>query len=239
MSGSNSSAPDAARVPPMPADDPVALTVHSGPTPVLPADRSRGRFTALLVLLACAAPVLLSYLAYYVWRPSTRSNYAELIQPTRALPADLSLTDLQGRSVRAAQLTGQWLLVVVADGACDARCEDHLYQQRQLREMTGRERERIDRVWLVTDDAPLRAPIAQAMDSGDAPARVLRVPKAALAQWLAPEAGHALDEHLYLVDPMGEWMMRAPATLEPKRFHKDLERLLRASASWDRPGRER
>jgi hypothetical protein len=223
---------------PMLADDPMALTVHSGPTPVLPAERSRGRFTALLVLLACAAPVLLSYLTYYVWRPSTRNNYAELIQPTRTLPANLVLTDLQGRPVAPAQLRGQWLLVVVAGGDCDARCEDHLFQQRQLREMAGRERERIDRVWLVTDDAPLRAPIARAMESGDAPAWVLRVPKAALAQWLAPEAGRALDEHLYLVDPMGEWMMRTPATLEPKRFHKDLERLLRASASWDRPGRE-
>ena len=67
---------------------------------------------------------------------------------------------------------------------------------------------------------------------------MLRASREAVARWLAPEAGHALDDHLYLVDPMGEWMMRAPAELEPKRFHKDLDRLLRASAFWDRPGRE-
>jgi hypothetical protein len=218
-------------------DDPLALTVHSGPAAVLASERSRGRFTAMLVLLACAAPVLLSYFAYYVWRPSVRSNYAELIQPTRSLPADLPLTDLQGHPVPPASLRGQWLLVVVADGQCDARREEHLYQQRQLREMAGREKERIDRVWLVTDDAPLREAILRAMDSGDAPATVLRVPKASLAQWLAPAQGQALDDHLYLIDPMGEWMMRAPAKLDPKPFHKDLERLLRASSSWDRPGR--
>ncbi|HJV67792.1 hypothetical protein [Ideonella sp.] len=224
------------------ATDPLALTVHSGPAPVLPRSgtsaRTGGRFTALLVLLACAAPVIVSYFTYYVWRPSARNNYADLIQPTRGMPADLGLRRLDGTPVASASLAGQWLLVVVAGGDCDRRCEDHLYEQRQLREMTGRERDRVDRVWLVTDDAPLREPIAQAMTVGDAPATVLRAPRASLERWLQPAPGHALEDHLYLVDPMGEWMMRAPASLEPKRFYKDLDRLLRASAFWDRPGRE-
>lgn len=236
MSGSNSSDRAAA------ATDPLALTVHCGPAPVLPRSdapsRSGGRLTALLVLLACAAPVIVSYFAYYVWRPSARNNYAELIQPTRGLPADLGLHQLDGTPVPAASLAGQWLVVAVAGGDCDRRCEDHLYAQRQLREMAGRERERIDRVWLVVDDAALRPAIAQAMASGDAPTTVLRVPRASLARWLQPAPGQVLEDHLYLVDPMGEWMMRAPAALEPKRFHKDLDRLLRASAFWDRPGRE-
>ena len=59
-------------------------------------------------------------------------------------------------------------------------------------------------------------------------------------QWLAPAAGHQLQEHLYLVDPLGNWMMRFPANLDAEgaaKAKKDLERLLRASASWDEPGR--
>ncbi len=200
--------------------------------------RTRGRFTALLVLLACAAPVVVSYFTYFVLRPDARNNYATLVQPTRSIPPALGLTDLSGQPVTAKQLHGQWLLVVVSGGACDARCETHLYEQRQLREMTGRERGRIDRVWLVVDDAPLREPIARAMAAGDAPATVLRAPRDAVARWLEPTPGQALEDHLYLVDPMGEWMMRAPSDLDPKRFHKDIERLLRASAFWDRPGRE-
>jgi hypothetical protein len=66
---------------------------------------------------------------------------------------------------------------------------------------------------------------------------VLRVPAADLAQWLAPAPGESLDAHLYLVDPMGRWMMRAPPQLEPARFKRDLDRVLRASNSWDTPGR--
>lgn len=243
MSGSNSS--DHGGAVPSLSPDPMALTVHSAPLPLLPESasaaapvRRRGRFTAMLVLLACAAPVLLSYFSYFVWRPSARNNYAELIQPTRSIPADLGLRDLAGQPVASASLKGQWLLVVVGDGACDARCESHLYQQRQLREMTGRERERVDRVWLVTDDTPLREPIARAMAEGEVPATVLRVPREALTRWLAPADGQTLDAHLYLVDPMGEWMMRAPPELDPKRFHKDIDRVLRASSFWDRPGRD-
>lgn len=220
-------------------EDPLALTVHAGPAPTLPL-RSRGRLTAFLVLLACAAPVIVSYFAYYVWRPSGRTNYAELIQPTRGMPADLGLRDLAGQPVAPTQLHGQWLLVMVADATCDATCEAHLYQQRQIREMTGRERQRVDRVWLVTDDAPLREPILRALGAPglDGSATALRVDPAALARWLQPAAGQSLGDHLYLVDPMGKWMMRAPAKLdEPKRLFKDLDRLLRASAFWDRPGR--
>ena len=119
-----------------------------------------------------------------------------------------------------------------AAGDCDKR----LYMQRQLRDMLGRERERIDKIWLVTDDAEVPAALRTALQS-DAGLRVLRAPREALAAWLQPDAGHALEDHLYLVDPMGEWMMRMPADPDPAKVKRDLDRLLRASASWDQPGR--
>jgi hypothetical protein len=108
--------------------------------------------------------------------------------------------------------------------------------QRQLREMLGRERERIDKIWLVTDTAEPASALRAALDA-DPTLQVLRVPSDALAAWLQPEAGHALEDHLYLVDPMGEWMMRVPADPDPARVKRDLDRLLRAASSWDLPGR--
>jgi hypothetical protein len=36
---------------------------------------------------------------------------------------------------------------------------------------------------------------------------------------------------------MGRWMMRFPENAQPAKVKRDLYRLLRASASWDRPGR--
>ena len=234
MSGSKSSGPESLA--------PVVLTVHSLAAPDLgDADAAarrrtrRGRLQMLAVLALCAAPVIASYLAFYVLPPTARSNYGALIQPSRSLPA-LALTDLEGRPVDARTLRGQWLLVAVGPAACDAACERRLYAQRQLREMLGRERDRLDKVWLVTDGAPLRPELRAALAAAPA-TTVLRTERAALERWLEPEAGRALDEHLYLVDPMGEWMMRMPAEADPSRVKRDLEKLLRASASWDRPGR--
>jgi hypothetical protein len=197
---------------------------------------ARGRAKMLLVLMACAAPVIASYVSFYVLRPEGRNNYATLITPSRAMPGELPLTDLDGRAVSATSLKGQWLLVTVGRGACDGDCERRLYMQRQLREMTGRERDRIDKLWLVTDDAPI-APVLRAALVAAPATQVLRVPAPALAQWLAPAAGESLESHLYVVDPMGQWMMRAPPQPDPAKLKRDLERLLRASSFWDRPGR--
>jgi hypothetical protein len=197
---------------------------------------TRGRLKMLLVLLACAAPVLASYFTFYVLRPEGRSNFATLIEPSRAIPAGLPLTDLEGRSVSAASLRGQWLLVVVGRGACDGDCEQRLFMQRQLREMSGRERDRIDKLWLVIDDAPIAAPLRAALAAAPE-TRVLRVPAPDLAKWLAPAAGESLESHVYVIDPMGQWMMRAPPRAEPAKFKRDIDKLLRASSFWDRPGR--
>jgi hypothetical protein len=218
--------------------DGIGLTVHSLPVPVVGDERRTrlGRLKMLLVLLVCAAPVIASYVTYFVIRPSGRTNYGELIAPPRPVPAGLPLADLDGRPVAAESLKGQWLLVVVAGGACDAGCEQALYLQRQLRETLGRDRERVDKVWFVTDDRPIRHEVLAAIATG-APARVLRVPREALAGWLQPAAGHALEAHLYVVDPMGDWMLREPERPEPAKLKRDLEKLLRASAGWDQPGR--
>lgn len=235
MSGSESSAPAASSPP-----EALSFTVHSMPAPDLAVRRQRvvgGRLRMLLVLLACAAPVIASYFTYYVVRPDGRTNYSTLIQPSRTLPADLSMTTLEGAAVDPASLRGQWLLVMVGDAACGTTCEAHVYMQRQLREMLGRERDRVDRVWLLTGPGTPRPELLQAAEA-TGPVTVLRVTPAAVAAWLQPEDGHALEDHLYLVDPMGEWMMRVPADPEPQRVKRDLEKLLRASASWDRAGRE-
>ncbi|HOK11911.1 MAG TPA: hypothetical protein PK221_06530 [Ottowia sp.] len=221
-------------------DEALGFTVHNLPAPdavlARQARRTRaGRWQMLLLALVCAAPVIASYYSYYVARPQARRSFGELIEPQRPLPA-ASATDLSGRPVELTSLKGQWLLLSVAGGACDAACENNLYLQRQLREGLGKDKDRLDWVWLVSDDARLPEALLPALGQ----ATVLRVPPAVLADWLAPAAGQALTEHLYVVDPMGHWMMRFPAGLDKAgagRAKRDLERLMRASASWDQAGR--
>lgn len=227
-------------------DDPQAtgpesltFTLHGTPAPMrdYPAAQSRrGRITMLLILFACALPVIASYFTYYVIRPQGRSNYATLVEPQRPLPslAMLPAQDMDGHSVPLTTLKGQWLLVVVAPAACGTLCEKNLFLERQLREMMGAERDRIAKVWLVDSPEPVPPALAAAVAAPPA-VLVYRVERAALARWLEPEPGRQLEDHLYIVDPLGNWMMRTPANPDPVKLKKDVDRLLRASAWWNRP----
>lgn len=220
-------------------DQPLSFTVHAMPVPdaAVPAGPNTvaGRWKMLLVLLVCVAPIIASYFTYYVIRPDGRRNFGELIDPQRALPA-LSGRTLDGQTVQLTSLKGQWLLMTVSGGACDASCEKNLYFQRQMREALGKERGRIDRVWLITDEVAVAPGLLPALQG----TTVLRVPPAALAQWLQPEKDRDIQNHLYVVDPVGNWMMRFPANLDASsapKAKRDLDRLLRAAGSWDKEGR--
>ena len=197
--------------------------------------RGAGRLKMMAVLLVCAAPVVASYLTYYVVKPESRQNFGELIIPQRALPNVVGI-DLDGQSVNLQALKGQWLLVSVASSGCDEACVQQLYLQRQMRESLGREKDRLDWVWLISDDAPVAEPLRSALKG----AATLRVPASDIAAWLAPGQGHVLADHLYLVDPLGNWMLRFPAGLDKvmaAKAKRDVERVLRAANSWDKAGR--
>ena len=221
-------------------EEPLGLTVHSLPSPEQAGEAARrtvqGRWRLLGLAAVCAAPIIASYFTYYVVRPDGRRNYGELIEPQRPLPR-ITATALDGKPASLEALRGQWLLISVAPGNCDAACEKHLYLQRQLRDSLGKEKERVDWVGLVSDQSPLRPALLPALS----PATVLRVPGESLADWLPPAQGHGLHEHLYLVDPLGNLMLRFPAALDTAsapQAKRDLDRLMRASAGWDKPGRE-
>jgi len=237
MSGSKLSNPDVSKEKP---ESPWAMTVHDLPSPgeVIQADARRtriGRWKMIAMLLVCASPVIASYFTYYVLRPEGRSVYGELIQPQKDMPTIVVKND-QGEELPLKSLKGQWLLVQVSSGACEERCQQNLYFQRQLREILGRDKDRLDRVWLVTDTVP----IAQELQAALQGAHVLRMDPQTLASWISPGMGQQLQDHLYVVDPMGNFMMRFPANMDvagASKAKRDLNRLLKASSSWDQAGR--
>jgi len=128
------------------------------------------------------------------------------------------------------------MLVSVASGACDASCQKHLYLQRQLRESLGKEKDRLDWVWLVSDTVAVPDVLMPALKD----ATVLRLPAEQITTWMQPAQGQQLSDHLYLIDPMGNWMMRFPPGFDAaaaKKAKSDIDRVMRASASWDKAGR--
>ncbi|WPX45087.1 MULTISPECIES: cytochrome C oxidase subunit I [unclassified Undibacterium] len=190
---------------------------------------TRGRWKLFSVLAVCAAPMLLSYLAYYVIKPQGRTNYGELLDP-RAHPMPVLQAHEQGAPERGVvgleAFRGKWLMLTVDSGACATACEKKLYDVRQLRLVQGKEMDRIERIWLV-DDAQTVAPRLLNEFAG---MHALTVDAAQLRSWLPVAEGGQLSEHIYLVDPLGNLMMRYPKDADPNKIKKDLAKLLRASA---------
>jgi hypothetical protein len=188
--------------------------------------RSSGRWKLFAVILVCAAPLIGSYLAYYVIKPTARNNYGALIDP-RAYPIPaLASTTLDGRPEGLDKYKGKWIMLKVGGGDCPQACQKQLFAMRQLRLMQGKEMDRVERVWLVTDARPLDTMLIRQYDG----MHMLRANDAAVAKWLPVDAGTSAADHIYMIDPLGNLMMRFPLDPEPRKVHKDIAKLLRASA---------
>lgn len=174
-----------------------------------------------LLVALCVAPVVASYVAYYLWPPSGKVNYGELIEPRPLPDATLALAD--GTPFPWHQLKGKWVLAMADSGNCDAYCQRKLLYLRQVRLAQGKEMDRVERAWLITDGAIPPAPV------------VAEYP----GTWLVRAGGSellkrfpvqgALADHIYVIDPHGNLMMRYPRDADPRKIVKDIARLLRVS----------
>ncbi|MES2162036.1 MAG: cytochrome C oxidase subunit I [Pseudomonadota bacterium] len=198
-------------------------------------NQGRGRWKLLLVLAVCAAPLVGSYLTYYVIKPKGGvTNFGALIDPREHPIPAMASTTLDGKPATLESYKGKWIMLKVGPSDCKQDCQDQLFAMRQLRTMQGKEMERIERVWMITDDQPLDTLLMRVNDG----TRMLRAPAAVIDKWLPLEqgAGDRVSDHVYLIDPLGNLMMRFPKgavssdTEKVKKVHKDISKLLKASA---------
>jgi len=178
------------------------------------------RVKLVLLVSLFALPIAASFLAYHDARPQPTANYGELLLPPASITA-LALQGEGGKPFAFPNLAGKWVLVVADGGECAEACRDKLTTLRQVRLALGREAGRVERVF-VADDG--RAPDPRALAAFEGTIAVAR--PAAVA--LPPGPGND-REHIYLVDPRGNVMMRWGAAPDWKRMYKDLQRLLKAS----------
>ncbi|MBC7416282.1 MAG: cytochrome C oxidase subunit I [Herminiimonas sp.] len=188
--------------------------------------KTAGRWKLFAILAVCASPLIGSYVAYYVIKPGGRTNYGDILDPRRYPMPALQSTSLDGKPVGLDAYKGKWIMLQTDGGACDKPCQTKLFEMRQLRLTQGKEMERVERVWLITDQAPLDTVLIKEYDG----TRMLRARPEAVRKWLPVEIGTAVADHLYLIDPRGNLMMRFPKDADPNKIKKDLGKLLRASS---------
>jgi hypothetical protein len=214
--------------------------------------RRRNLWPLWAVLAVTIAPVVASYVMYYGVKPEGRVNYGDFVEPQvvlESLPVQLvnpapsaesAFLAIQADANTRRPLTqlgdwrGRWLMVRVGPAACNEACQQELWLMRQIRLTTGRERDRVERLWILTDTATPDAGLLAEHQGlwvvrlGDWQAQDQLV-----KNWLSVATrGNSVNggtSNIWIVDPLGNLMMRFPDNPDPNGMKKDLNRLLKAS----------
>ncbi|GAB4512015.1 MAG: hypothetical protein Tsb0026_15590 [Sulfuricaulis sp.] len=195
-------------------------------------NQSAARRKILLLAALFTLPVVVAYSLYFSgWRPASFGNHGELVQPARPI-ADTTLTLLDGKPLRFNELRGKWMLITFNAAECLSPCERNLVKMRQVIAALGKEAERVQSL-LIMKDARMRDWLNYAVKDYPGMRAVIGPPEAVdvLARQFALPAGNPLDNlnRIYVVDPLGNFMMSYPADADGNGIRKDLARLLRIS----------
>ena len=187
--------------------------------------RARGRRKFLLIAALFLVPVIVVFGLYYggIWRPAGSSAKGELVHPAR--PLELAgLRHADGRPAGIEAFQGKWTLIYIGDGACDEACRTALTYGRQTRLAVGKDMDRVQRMFLTTGNC---------CDQNYLNTEQLGLVTMDVA---SPEAQALLTQFpgdrthtLFIVDPLGNLMMRHDASHTSKDLLSDLKKLLKLS----------
>ncbi len=192
----------------------------SAMTSALPAPKPAYRTLLLLAAVFVVPFVIGTSLFWSGWRPGKFVNHGELLQPPRLLPVS-GLAHPDGRPLPTSELRGKWLLLMPVDQTCDITCQHNLQQMRQVHIALNKEQSRLQRVF-ISSSASDPALVKMQQDFPD-----LIVASTANMAWRsAPDVS---GQTIYVVDPLGNIMMRYADPGDMRGVLKDLERLLKYS----------
>lgn len=192
-------------------------------------DRKKTRRMLLLLGAISLAPFVGSALLYYFWKPQTFTNYGELI--AIAPLTDVTIPARDNKPFRFDDMRGKWIFLMADSGSCGDSCQSKLYVMRQIRLTQGKDQDRIERVWLIPDG--VRPPSGIEVEY-QGTRTIMLASDDFLARLPAPDSPR---DHIYVIDPFGNLMMRFPRNADPQRMKKDVNKLMKISDGWIQTGK--
>ena len=198
--------------------------------------RGRSMWPLYAIVLMSLAPVLAAVVAYFMpqtgLRPDGQNNYGRILDPQRPMPSaqPLPLTTLEGAPFALESLLGQWVLVTADAAACPESCVRKLFILRNSHASQGKNVDRLERVWFITDEGQVPQQVLDAYVG----THMLRADPTALAAFLGnggsgPEALDTLRQPMWIIDPLGNLMMEFPPDADPISVRDDIVKLLKRS----------
>jgi len=184
------------------------------------ARNNRTKFIALILLML--SPVVASVILHNIkFRPDSTVNYGELLE-VKAIHGQAH--EIENNTIfRERQLHGKWSFVMIDSGNCEEYCQKKLYQMRQVRLAQNTEKDRINRIWFIDDQIVPNQEIKKEFEG----TVLLTVNDSEFLDQFP--AVSSKKDHIYVIDPMGNLMMRYPRDANPSKMANDIKLLLKLS----------
>lgn len=189
------------------------MTTHS------PRQRRRNRILLLSIFaIFLGSFALAGVLRFSGWRPEGMKNKGELLQP----PADLRDAQLRladGRAYPWNPAARTWRIAVAPRGSCDAACTRLAGELEVVRQLFGKDADRVHLLWI--GPAPANAGAIGSLRLLQPSPRL----RAGLPRVDAPYVDGGLPA--YVIDPNGFVILRYAPGFDPGDLRTDLARLLK------------
>jgi len=190
-----------------------------------PIGKKRNPYAVWFVVTAFVTPVLLAYAIFFLVDVNSFTNHGEILNPIVHIK-DFKLKDDDNIIINKDKLTYKWRLISFLSKECDVACETRLYDIRQIHTSLAKNQHRVLRMFIHLEPAgeALTKLIAETHPN------VIRVN--GNAQEIIKVIGNNAtinNNETYIMDPMGNVMMRFTQDQPNKEFLFDLRKLLKAS----------
>ena len=187
--------------------------------------KKKNPYTIWFVVASFVLPVVMAYFTFYFVDVTAFTNKGEILKPMVDI-GSLGLTDENGEVIPRDKLTYKWRFYSFVGANCDTACEKRLHERRQVFRSLGKNRHRILQV--IVQLEPANDTLRQLIDKEYADALIMGGDADKISAAFGGTA--KLDENeIYLMDPVGNVMMRFTQDLLMKDIQHDIKKLLKAS----------
>ncbi len=184
-------------------------------------DKKTGRLTLILIILLLGSPVIIATVFYFMGYKPANMNYGDLLE-VQELKGD-GIHQIDNTIFSMKDLHGKWVMITIDSGECDEACQSKLFYIRQTRIIQNTEKDRVEQLWLIDDNKTVADELLEEYKG----TLFINAKDSELIKAIETEEEHR--KHIYLVDFMGNLMMRFPEELDPKKMSADIKRLLDVS----------
>lgn len=190
--------------------------------------KKRNPYTPWFVVIAFVAPVVAAYALFFLGiTPPAYSNKGELLDPIIDVESFALSDDSNNVLGRKAITEHKWHMMYFVGSSCDDACNQSLYNMRQINIAAGKYANRLQRL-LVHLEAP--AEEFQALVAKEYPqARHVNANAETIAAALQEVGPQFRANEIYIMDPLGNIMLRYTQEQSYKDILHDLKKLFKVS----------